>query len=352
MARLRVELASDADADAWNEFVEEHDGSVYHLYEWRRVLEEGCGYKCYYLMAYEGGELKAIFPLATLGRFLVRGLSSLPMSDYGGPILAEPERGAEVLDVLLKVAYSLSGGRGLEVRSPRQPQVRRYMRSRASAAFRRYVTFLIELAPSFDYMWRKVFDKYLRNEIRKPMKHGVEVRIGGFSSLGHHFYRLYLMSMRRLGSPPHSLEFFKKCDRVLGDERVKVFMAIKDGMPITGVLTLLHGQVIYPIYAGIDPAYRRLNPLSLVLSEMIKWGCENGFNALDLGRTLYGTSSFSYKKKWGGKMVVQPYYYFWRTHPAQDPRERYSFLSELWRKLARGPLHGLLGPFLKVELGY
>ena len=358
MARLRVELASDADANAWNEFVEEHNGSVYHLYEWRRVLEEGCGYKCYYLMAYESGELRAVFPLATLGRLLVRGLSSLPMSDYGGPILAEPERGAEVLDALLKVAYGLSGGRGLEVRSPRQPQVRRYMKSRASAAFRRYVSFLIELAPSFDYMWRDVFNKELRKKIKKAQKHDIEVEVGEFGSLAHPFYRLYLMSMRRLGSPPHAFRFFEECRKALGDRRVKIFLARKEGRPIAALFVLLHGLTIYPAYEGSDAAYRDLNPVSLLYSEVIRWGCEHGFRLLDFGRTLYGSGVFVFKRKWRGKqkqrvrLVRQPYYYLWRKRAIQDPRDRFTFLPKLWRTFVKGQIALLIGPILKIEFGY
>ena len=352
MAKIRVRLASEEDEGAWNHFIRRYGGSVYHAYEWRRVLERGCGYRCYYLVAEEGGEMRGVLPIATLGRLLARGLSSLPMSDYGGPVLAGRGGGRRVLEALLSAARRLAGGRGLEVRSPVQARVRRYLREQASAASYKYVTFLIRLASSFNHMWRKVFNKYLRNEIRKPMKHGIEVRVGSFPSLGRYFYRLYLMSMKRLGSPPHSFKFFAACRRTLGDERVRIFMAVKDGMPITAVLTLLHERAIYPIYAGIDPAYRRLNPLSLVLSEMVRWGCERGFDALDLGRTLYGTSSFSYKKKWGGRMVVQPYYYLWRGRPRRDPREKHAFLPGLWRKLARGPLHELAGSFLKAELGY
>jgi len=156
--------------------------------------------------------------------------------------------------------------------------------------------------------------------------------------------------MKKLGSPPHGMKFFITCYDFLGDKHVRLFLALKSDKVIGGVVAFLGRYTIYPVYEGIDPKYRNLNPASLLFSTMIEWGCEN-YRLFDFGRTLCGSGVYFFKKQWGGEEKVTPYYYLGEKIPMQDPRKKYASFSKLWSRMPIS-IAKILGPQIKGEIGY
>ena len=64
----------------------------------------------------------------------------------------------------------------------------------------------LDLPPSVDTLC-KAFPTALRTDIRKRIKDGLEVRIGGAEEL-ENFYRVYSTNMRDLGTPVYPKAFF------------------------------------------------------------------------------------------------------------------------------------------------
>ena len=61
---IRLRLANEEDRDFWNNIVEQSDnGTIYHTWEWKQVIEQGLGDKAYYIIAEENNDLVGIFPL-------------------------------------------------------------------------------------------------------------------------------------------------------------------------------------------------------------------------------------------------------------------------------------------------
>ena len=351
--QLHIRLANDRDKDQWNDFVLRFSDYPCFLYQWKNVLEGVYGHECTYLMAEDQHKIVGVFPIALIkSKLLGVRFYSLPFSDYGGPLLKPSDENLVVIDAFLRSLSShMDQADYLEVRSPVQGDVAKSLENALTLGNVKYVTFVIDLSKPFDEIWRHNFKKDLRTAIRKAIKNKIEVTKSNFEENLHDFYRLYLLTMKKLGSPPHGIEFFQTVHDLLGDKHVKLFVAKISNKVIGGLVVFLGRHVIYSAYEAIDPKYRKLNLGHMLDSRIIEWGCENGYDLFDFGRTLPGSGVYLFKKHWGGKERILPYYYLGKRIPQQDPREKYTYLSRLWSKMPTC-IAKRVGPYIKGGIGH
>jgi len=350
---MNIRVANENDKEDWNNFVAKHSDYPCFLYQWKEILERVYGYECKFLIAEDQNEIVAIFPVSLMkSKVFGQRLCSLPFSDYGGPLFSL-ERTDISMDLFTDYLIPhLNSADFLEVRTPIQISVTNRLRNSLELGNMKYATFVIDLKKPFDEVWKHQFDKYLRNSIRKAIKNGIKVREENFEEKLSEFYTLYLMTMKKLGSPPHGEKFFRTCYALLGESRVKLFSASMLGRSIGGVLAFLGEHIIYPVYEGINPRYRNLNTASLLFSEIMEWGCERDYWNFDFGRTLLGSGVYLFKKQWGGKEKALPYYYWGKKIPRRDPREKYERISKIWSKVTPLSVTKIVGPFFKGGIGY
>ena len=93
-----VHVAAQADAAAWNAFVDASvEATAYHAWTWREVFERAFGHTCVYLIARTGGTIRGVLPLVQINSVLFgRTLTSLPFLNYGG-VIARDAAAAEAL---------------------------------------------------------------------------------------------------------------------------------------------------------------------------------------------------------------------------------------------------------------
>jgi len=350
--QTNVRFATDEDKESWNRFVLKHSDNPRHLYEWRKILEEVYRYKCLYLMAKDENKVVGVFPVAIIkSKLFGTQICSLPFADYGGSLLSEEAECTVINTFLDSLSAYVEKANFLEVRTPVQARVADCLSKSFERGKMKYVTFVIDLSKPFEEIWKKDFAKHLRNAIRKAVKNRIHVISNGSRENLYSFYNLYLLTMKRLGSPPHRPEFFEACFDLLGDKRVKLFQAMISNKVIGGLISFLGNHTIYTPYEVTDSNYRNLNPASLLFSEIIKWGCENGYQLFNFGRTLASSGVYRFKKQWGGEEKILPYYYIGKKIPQQDPREKYTYLSKLWSKTPIS-IARRLGPYIKGGMGH
>lgn len=90
---IEVSLADDADIERWNDYVERSPhGSVFHRYDFLRVLADHSGGELYPLIGYKGQEPVGLFPVFELKRGPVSAVFSPP------PQLGVPHLGPALLN--------------------------------------------------------------------------------------------------------------------------------------------------------------------------------------------------------------------------------------------------------------
>jgi len=332
--------------DAWNELVNSCDDSkIYHLYQWSALLEKVHGHKLIYLQDDNG-----VFPLAYI-KSLIFGnrLISLPFADYGGPCTQGEKIAKRLMVECQEVAQELDVD-FIEVRCPDS----RYFETFKEQGFVRrdeYLTFILPLDRKIEELWKGIGDKN-RNMVRKAEKSGVQVVEAKSKADLENFYRLYLKTMKRLGSPPQPFKFFERMWDLFHPQNLMIPLAKYEEIYIAGGLFLLHNGIIHHAYSCSLEEYLRLAPNDLIQWHIIEWGNEHGFSYLDFGRSRENAGNVLFKRRWGGDLVKMPYFYkFYKKELYERQEKQYQLASRLWSKYMPAFMANMIGPWIIKQVG-
>jgi lipid II:glycine glycyltransferase (peptidoglycan interpeptide bridge formation enzyme) len=138
--------------------------------------------------------------------------------------------------------------------------------------------------------------------IARASREGVAVRRGlDPDDLLGVFYDLHLRTRRRQGVPIQPRRFFRLLwDRFLAHGRGVVFVAEVDGQPVAAAVFLGWKRVLVYKFGASDEAAWPRRPNHALFWEAIQWGCQEGFEMLDFGRTDLGNEGLrAFKAGWG-----------------------------------------------------
>ena len=346
------------DAQVWDAYVENHPESRFcQLYAYR-CLEDVYGYKPRYAAFRKGGRLVGVLPAFEVKSLLFgRRLVSQPFSEYGGLLLDRDLSGEdfrEIIGYLTQIAES-RGARALEMHGrqgigPCDSEPYLIKRNAQSYAY-------LPLEKPLEEIWAKIITHQVRKAVQKAQRSNVEVvERSDPETIVRDFYPLYVSSMTRLGVPPHSIRYYARAKAAYGD-RLRIFWAMHDGVPIAGLLGFACGKRINIINIVSDERHWEVRPNDLVHWEYIKWAHANGYQYFDFGSIRY-EGQLHYKKKWG--CVIDDHgYYFLRKNGDTQEKQAATFdssspamkrLSELWSKYVPRQVSCFIGPFLRKHL--
>jgi len=332
----------------WDAFVETHPhGRFIHLAGFKKTVEDVYGLKPNYWLFQESGKIRAVFP-SFFHRACLTGkkLISQPFSEYGGILFApdaEPaERRAILSGLPLIVDKSREKGRlaYLEIRG--FPDLG-YGEAGLFQKIRLYERAALPLDPGLK-LWDKV-DYSVRKNVRKARASGLELRpLRTPEDIRTIFYPLHLRSLKRLGSPPHPLDYFLKHRENLG-ERMRISTAWLGKRPIGALLGWVVGSSVQITDIASDERFFAYRAVDLLHFELIDWAISQGFRLFDFGPVRY-EGQRRYKTKWGVELHEYAHYCFParkgrgplsdRTLPARAARSVWRFVpSALAAKIGR-----------------
>lgn len=311
---LTIREAQDNDKEAWDHYVAHHpDASPYHLFAWKRAVEDSYGHRCHYLMAEKDGEVAGVIPLIRLKiPFLLDELVALPFCDLGGPLITTPSSHA----ALLKTCFDLKkriGAKSLLLRGDLQvteEQCRDIYQINHDK-----VRMILSLPDSSEALL-KGFKSKLRSQVRKAEKNNLVFQWSSSSDLNH-FYAVFSENMRNLGSPVHSKRWFKNIlHHYQGNSRMGI--VYHEAKPVGCCIILMVGKKVSIPWASTRREYNRLAPNMLLYWNALKFSCDEGYSSFDFGRSSSGEGTFKFKQQWGA--APQPLRWF-STQQDLPPRE-------------------------------
>lgn len=350
---LLVRRCSVESSGRWDRYVEKHpEGTHSQLMGWKPVIEESYGHAGHYLLAEGGSEVVGVLPL-----FLVRTmpfrkeLVSLPFLGGGG-LLADTD---DVGRKLLRSALDLASERGaarLELRQ--QSPLRDLLPDGVSVEEQTHkARMLLPLPDSSEELFRS-FKSKLRSQVRRPLKEGMEARIGGRELLDD-FYGVFARNMRDLGSPVHSKALFAGVFSRLGDG-VRIVLVHHRGVPCAAALLTGFRETLEVPWASSLRRYNPLAPNMLLYWTALEFGCDHAFRWFDFGRSGMDDGTCAFKKQWG----ASPHTLFWygvllrgrgqalsRTWSSRSRCRR--AIAGAWARLPL-PLANRLGPVLRRRI--
>jgi len=306
-----------------------------------------------------GGRILGVLPLVHF-KHVISGnaLVSLPFVDGGG-IIADS---GPVEENLLAEAIRLGRAVGASTLELRHERVlgscsdARLLPNEASLGLPKItarsdkVRMLLDL-PTSSKVLVASFKSKLRSQINKPLRAGLTTAVGGLELL-EDFYRVFLVNMRDLGSPVHSMELMR---HVLGEfsECSRIFVVYLSGEPVASALVIGFDKVLRNPWASSLRKYATLSPNMLLYLRMLEYACDEGYRVFDFGRSTVGEGTYKFKEQWGAVPVPLHWYYLSLRGKLLDPHssgaKRLEVARYYWRKL---PLivTKLVGPRIRKHI--
>jgi len=334
-----ISSSADIDAASWDAYVNGSPGaSLYHLYGWKKVVEDTFGHRTRYLLARgSASEILGVLPLVELkSRMFGRMLVSMPFFNYGGILAANDEARRALLAAAIEAAKEIRAN-FLEIRDD-EDWNQELPRKTSKVSMR------LPLPGDPADLWKGLGSK-LRNQIQRPRKEGMTATVGGEELLDA-FYDVFAANMRDLGTPVYSRSFFRNILRQFPDRTWIACVRAGDTPVAAGFLAGFNSQLEIP-WASSLRAYNRQSPNMLLYWQCLEFACQRGFKVFDFGRSTMGESTFKFKEQWGAK-PHQLYWHYWLPTggdiPQVNPSNRkYEAAIGAWRRLPL-PVTRWLGP--------
>lgn len=340
---LKVHRLNEMDCSRRDAFVEGcPDATFFHHSGWKTVLERAFGHRTYFLYAEQSGEIQGLLPLAQVKSLLFGNtLASLPFCVYGGIIANSEEARVALREAACELASQLNVD-ALEMRNI-QSSMQDWPTKQLYATFRKE----IDADPDVNM---KAIPRKQRAVVRKGIKAGLVSEVDpGWQRL----YRIYSESVRNLGTPVFSGNYFRILREVFAKD-CDVLMITHKGQDIAGVMSFYFKDQVLPYYGGSIAQARALKGNDFMYWELMRRSGEQGVRVFDYGRSKEGTGPYSFKKNWGFTPEPLSYEYFLvksKAMPDINPlNPKYRFFVNSWKKLPL-PVANLIGPMLSKSLG-
>jgi FemAB-related protein (PEP-CTERM system-associated) len=317
------------DGVSWDAYVNSHpNGTNYHQYAWRNVIEKSFGPRTYYLVAISHREeICGILPLVHIksrlfGSFLV----SLPFFNYGGLLCNELTANKELLNMAQSILKDVCADHA---------ELRHLDICREGLATKQHkVTMILDLEEDEGTQW-KVLDAKVRNQVRKAEKSGLIAETGHIELLDG-FYEVFCRNMRDLGTPVYGKKFFRNILETFPDTTRIISVMFEGKTVASGLLTWFKDRMEVPWASSIRD-YREMCPNNLLYWEAIRFSIGNGSKTFDFGRSTPGEGTFRFKKQWGAKPVQHYWQYLLEQGeniPELNPdNPKYRMAIKIWQQM-------------------
>ena len=293
----------------WVEFLARHPrASVFDCPEWLEALRRTYRYDPFVLTTSPpGAELTNGLPVCRVKSWLSgRRLVSLPFSDHCEPLVDRPEELYKMLSLLTKQVRR-GEWKYIEIR-PCNSATRADGYPSVFQATRAYYVHKLDLSPSLDQLFRRFHKSCVRRKIRRSQREGLAYEEGTSESQLAKFYHLLRLTRRRHGVPPQPLAWFRNLIDCLG-EKVTIHIALKDGQPISSIITLSFKKTIVYKYGCSDAQHHNLGGMPFLFWRTIQEAKKKGLEELDLGRSDSENSGLvTFKDHLGADCSTLTYY--------------------------------------------
>lgn len=390
--RVNISSLQESGCVEWDSFASNHGSECpYQLTAWRDIVTRSYFHGTHFFIATRApaarsgvsvaldnetstteskttaeGTVVGILPLVHIRHWLFgNSLVSMPFCDGGG-VLARDDvvelmlvkhslRTAEALHVPvieLRQYRPLSCAENEDFKSEALPSGQQVIRAVEGwrvlmANDEKKVRMFLDLPANPDALMRS-FKAKLRNQIRKPMKDGLEMKIGGINLIDD-FYEIFVTNMRDLGSPVHSKQFILQVLLNFPD-RARIFIVYKQGIPMACSLTLGFNEVISNPWASSLRRYSHFAPNMLLYWAMLEYACQQGYQRFDFGRSTVDEGTYRFKEQWGARPA--PLYWYRFVHDSHlattlaAEKRSMRWAIECWKHLPI-PITRVLGPMIR-----
>jgi CelD/BcsL family acetyltransferase involved in cellulose biosynthesis len=308
-------------------FIEAHpDATMFHHPAWMRMLSAVYGYRIFAVCARDGSTIRAGIPFADVRSPLTGNRwVSLPFADHCQPLLdpAHPAAGDEVIDHLKRSQGSETPAIVIHWDLPSSGRpLQQYG----------FVLHTLDLGDDESALFQSL-DRGPRNNVRRAEREGVTVRECASWEECEAFYRLQVMTRRRLGVPVQPRALFRGVWHHIVEPGLGfVLLAYQDQTPIAGGVFFRFKAVLHYKYSAGDDKYRASQANAAVLWKALQQGIARGSRRLDFGRSATTDAGIcEFKRRWGATETDLPYTVLAERVPANRAAQSSALVRSLIR---------------------
>jgi len=288
---ISIRQAGPGDRDIWTDFIlRSNNGTIFHLPDFLDYHPEG-RFRNHHLIVENASGIVSVIPGALTDREDGTWFRSYPGASYGGPVFNDSLGLSKIENTIDELcSYCRSNGfRGIELTPPPIVYYRRphnYLEfslvKRDFKYMKRELTAVIDLS-RFGEELNLGFRSSAIRGVKKAEKNGVEVSENSDFSLFYHVLESNLQQRHGV-KPTHTLEELEKLRSLLGRDRIRQFIAMKDGDVLAGMVMFhCNPRVTLAFYISHDQEHQALRPVNSVYMEVIRWAKQMGYHYMDLG---------------------------------------------------------------------
>ena len=306
-----LESINKIDKNQWNNLIKQSStGSVFHRYEWLKVIENGLQLQPKHILVSENNNPLGVFPHFILNEQKVpfKKLCSLSPG-FGGPVIGKGEE--TILPLMFKeIPHICKGNISLHSMILNNMNYVKFGKFFVRSGYHMSLDgcrFYINLNEPYDEIIKHM-DHHKRKELNKIKKTSYSVIEQKITiDLISSFYRDYTNSLEKNNVNPYPLSFFEALSEEM-NEHMKIFTAYVNDKTVGSILCLLDSEkkIIHGFFSAIPSDYFQYKPWIMLHEFVLQWGKEHSYQIYDLGETPadYLDSIFKYKQGFGG--VIHP----------------------------------------------
>jgi hypothetical protein len=257
------------------------EASVYHTPEWLSVFE-ALSYEVEFV---DAGDV--MIPFVCKGTGVFRRGFSLPYDTYGGAVSGASQLSYDDVIESLGIPSARIVDFGARTNGTR-------------CVVEHATTHIVHLHDDYDSVASR-YAQMNRRAIRQAERRGLVVSEAGDGDVAT-FYRFYLDSCRRYGSPPLPLRFFDAVNRIMVPKGLaRFYIARHNERPVAGNLVLRYGERAYDWTWGYD---RSTNAM---VDRAIRDEIAQGTVEFNLGASpANNNGNAQFKENFGAKSYTYP----------------------------------------------
>jgi CelD/BcsL family acetyltransferase involved in cellulose biosynthesis len=235
----------------------------------------------------------------------------VPFCDICGPIMADGAEAQRALADAIAERQKRSG-LPLEIHAD-TPGLR------GAVPSQRFLHHEIPLQPDVSGVEARFTRSHVARGARRAVREGLVVERRKDRAALDDFYRLHALTRRHQGTPVQPRRFIRRFTRLF-DEGLGHVSVVRDGdRPIAAAVFLTFNRTLTYKYGASDRSHLGKRPNNLLFLDAIRWGCANGMDRLDMGRTDLGNEGLrEFKLAWGAREQQLTYTWLANRPPPRD----------------------------------
>jgi CelD/BcsL family acetyltransferase involved in cellulose biosynthesis len=331
----------------WTDFVDQHaSSSAFHQRGWLEALVCTYGYQPYVLTSASAGKplSNGIVLCQVSSRITGTRHVSLPFADHCEPLLNQSDD-SRIFTNWLRAERDRQRWKYFEFR-PLSFQ-NSSCDLRPSQSYRLHE---LDMKPSLDRIFKSLHRGSIQRKIRRAERERLSYEVGRSQDLLDEFYRLLLITRRRLLVLPQPQNWFGNLVKCMGD-KVEIRLARKNGIPVAALFTLRHRSTVIYKYGCSDKKFHNLGGMPFLLWKLIEDSKASGVEKVDFGRTdLNNQGLITFKNRFGTTSRLLTYFRYPNGGSAEMAIKRNSLAARLYTMLPDA-VYSVAGRLVYKHLG-